>query len=146
MKSRLVWEKDGERTFVVVLDSGEEAAAVLKEFADTTGLDGASLTAIGGFERAVVGWFDFAEKRYRPNPVEEQCEVLSILGDVAEADDGKASVHMHAVLGLRDGSTRGGHLLSGIVHPTLEVTIVESPAHLRRKQQPGMGCALIDLS
>ena len=146
MKSRLVWEKDGERTFVVVLDSGEEAAAALKGFADEAGLNGASLTAIGGFERAVVGWFDFARKEYRPNAVDEQCEVLSVMGDVAEGDDGAASVHMHAVLGLSDGTTRGGHLLSGVVHPTLEVTIVESPAHLRRKKRPGLGCALIDLS
>jgi len=38
---------------------------------------------------------------------------------------------MHAVLGLSDGTTRGGHFLKGIVRPTLEVTIVE----------PRRGCA-----
>ena len=37
------------------------------------------------------------------------------------ADDGKPSLHLHAVLGLRDGTTRGGHFLKGIVRPTLEV-------------------------
>ena len=53
---------------------------------------------------------------------------------------------MHVVLGLSDGSTRGGHLLEGMVQPTLEVTLVEAPAHLRRKQRPELGLALIDLA
>jgi predicted DNA-binding protein with PD1-like motif len=51
----------------------------------------ASLTAIGAFSRATVGWFDFASKSYKEIPVDEQCEVLSTIGDVAIGDDGKAS-------------------------------------------------------
>jgi hypothetical protein len=65
------------------------------------------------------------------------------MGDIAVGDDGKASLHMHAVLGLSDGTTRGGHFLKGIVRPTLEVTIVETPAHLRRRKQAALGIALI---
>jgi predicted DNA-binding protein with PD1-like motif len=42
------------------------------------------------------------------------------MGDVAMGDDGKASLHLHAVLGLQDSSVRGGHFLSGLVQPTLE--------------------------
>jgi hypothetical protein len=68
------------------------------------------------------------------------------VGDIAAADDGKPSLHMHAVLGLADGTTRGGHFLKGIVRPTLEVTIVETPVRLRRRQRPELGLALIDLS
>jgi predicted DNA-binding protein with PD1-like motif len=71
--------------------------------------------------------------------------VLSAIGDIAIGDDGKPSLHVHAVLGLRDGSTRGGHLLEGIVRPTLEVTVVEAPGHLRRRKRPGLGIALINL-
>jgi uncharacterized protein len=48
------------------------------------------------------------------------------------------------VLGLSDGSVRGGHLLEGIVRPTLEVTIVETAAHLRRRKHPELGLALIE--
>lgn len=75
-----------------------------------------------------------------------QCEVLSAIGDIAAGDDGKPSVHLHVVLGLDDGTTRGGHLLDGTVQPTLEVTLVETPAHLRRRQRPELGIALIDLA
>ena len=65
------------------------------------------------------------------------------MGDIAKGDDGKASLHLHAVLGLKDGSVRGGHFLSGLVQPTLEVTITETVAHLRRKKRPDLGIALI---
>ncbi|TJV02682.1 MAG: DNA-binding protein [Mesorhizobium sp.] len=145
MKSRLVNEISGQRTFVVVLDPGEEAFTALTEFAADQKVDGASLTAIGAFETATVGWFDPDAKTYRKIPIDEQCEVLSAIGDVALGDDGKPSLHVHAVLGLSDGTTRGGHLLDGIVRPTLEVTLVEAPGHLRRSKRPGLGVALIDL-
>jgi hypothetical protein len=146
VKSKLVWENAGERTFIVVLDAGEEAFGAIGAFAASAGLTGASLTAIGAFERATVGWFDFAAKSYKPIEVAEQCEVLSCIGDIAAGDDGKPSVHVHAVLGLSDGTTRGGHLLMGVVHPTLEVTVVETPVHLHRRKRPGTGLALIELA
>lgn len=145
MKSRLVNEISGQRTFVVLLDPGEEAFTALTDFAADQKVDGASLTAIGAFETATVGWFDPDAKNYRKIPIDEQCEVLSAIGDVALGDDGKPSLHVHAVLGLSDGTTRGGHLLDGIVRPTLEVTLVEAPGHLRRSKRPGLGVALIDL-
>jgi predicted DNA-binding protein with PD1-like motif len=69
---------------------------------------------------------------------------LSAIGDVATGDDGKARLHVHVVLGLSDGSTRGGHLLKGTVHPTLEIVLTETPARLRRRKRPDLGIALID--
>ncbi|HEY4030655.1 MAG TPA: PPC domain-containing DNA-binding protein [Caulobacteraceae bacterium] len=143
MKSILAAEEGSERTFVLVLDDGEEAFAAITAFAAEQGLSAASLTAIGAFSRARVGWFDFATRRYDPITVDQQCEALSLIGDIATGDDGKPSLHMHAVLGLRDGAVRGGHFLEGHVHPTLEVTVVESAAHLRRRKRPDLGIALI---
>jgi predicted DNA-binding protein with PD1-like motif len=52
-------------TFVVVLDAGEEAFSTIGNFARQNGLSGASLSAIGGFARATVGWFDLVDKSYR---------------------------------------------------------------------------------
>ena len=145
MKSKLVTAREEAQVHVVVLDSGEEAFATLARFAGEAGISAASLTAIGAFERATVGWFDMASKSYRKIEVNEQCEVLSAIGDVAVGDDGKPSLHVHIVLGLADGSTRGGHLLAGTVRPTLEVVLTEVPAVLRRKKKPDLGIALIDI-
>jgi uncharacterized protein len=144
MKSRLAWQAAGERTYVLVLDAGEKAFSAITGFAGKNGLSGASLTAIGAFERATVGWFDRAARQYRRIPVDEQCEVLSLIGDVAEGQDGPI-LHVHVVLGLSDGTTRGGHLLEGLVFPTLEVVVTETPAELRKVMRPDLGIALIDL-
>ncbi|QOZ33904.1 PPC domain-containing DNA-binding protein [Bradyrhizobium sp. CCBAU 53421] len=144
MKSKLVSDAPNAQVHVVVLDSGEEAFAALTKFANDAKLTAASLTAIGAFERAMVGWFDFASKNYRKIEINEQCEVLCAVGDIAIGDDGKASLHTHIVLGLSDGSTRGGHLLAGVVRPTLEVVVTEAPASLRRRKRPEFGIALID--
>jgi predicted DNA-binding protein with PD1-like motif len=144
MKFKLA-TKDDRRTFVLILDQGEEAFGAITAFANENAVCAASVAAIGAFESAKVGWFDLAARRYDPISVEEQCEVLSLLGDIAQGDDGKASLHLHAVLGLRDGSVRGGHFLAGKVRPTLEVTIVEAAPNLRRKKRADLGIALIDI-
>jgi predicted DNA-binding protein with PD1-like motif len=146
MESQLVSGEAGGQIHVVILDSGEEAFAALTRFANEARITAASVTAIGAFERATVGWFDFASKTYRKIEVNEQCEVLSAIGDVAVGDDGKASLHVHIVLGLSDGSTRGGHLLAGTVRPTLEIVLTEAPAKLRRKKRADLGIALIDIA
>ena len=91
-----------------------------------------------------LGYFEVDQRRYRPIEVAEQVEVLSMIGDVAAGDDGPA-VHAHVVVGRHDATTRGGHLLRALVRPTLEVVLVEAPAHLRRRQVPEVGAALIDL-
>ncbi|MDA9488280.1 PPC domain-containing DNA-binding protein [Bradyrhizobium sp. CCBAU 11361] len=146
MKSANLSGEAGPETRVVILDSGEEAFTTLIKFANDAAITAASLTAIGAFERATVGWFDFEKKTYKKIEVAEQCEVLSAIGDIAVGDDGKASLHVHVVLGLADGTTRGGHLLEGKVRPTLEVVIADTPAHLRRKKEPDLGIALIDIA
>ena len=143
MKSKVVEDADVV-TYVVVCDPGDEAVSALAQFARSERLEAAQITAVGGFERATVGWFDPAAGDYRRIPVDEQCEVLSLIGDVAEGQDGP-SVHVHVVLGLSDGTTRGGHLLEGRVFPTLEVIIREAPAELRKVMNPDIGIALIDL-
>lgn len=144
MKCQLIEDDADAKTYVAVGDPGDEAVQELTRIIRERGITAAQVTAVGAFQRAVVGWFDREAKEYRRNPVEQQCEVLSLIGDVADSDKGPA-LHLHAVLGLPDGTTRGGHLLEGDVWPTLEVVIRESPATLRKTSHPEIGLALIDL-
>jgi len=136
-------------TYVVILDAGEEAFTALSDWAAKEQISAAQVTAVGAFERATVGWFDRAAKDYRHVRVRQQCEVLSLLGDIAREVNGSTAgppqPHLHAVLGLHDGTTRGGHLLEGHVWPTLEVIIREVPAELCKTYRPEVGLALIDL-
>jgi uncharacterized protein len=143
MKSKVVEDADVV-TYVVVCDPGDEAVSSLTRFARAEDLEAAQITAVGAFEHAVVGWFDRSTREYRRIPVDEQCELLSLIGDVAAGQDGPI-VHVHAVLGLSDGTTRGGHLLEGTVYPTLEAVVTETPARLRKVMSPDVGIPLINL-
>lgn len=144
MKHR-TFEEGELRTIVAVFDAGDEVLAGLKQLAADESLAAASLTAIGAVERATLGWYDLDAQEYRTIPVDEQAEVLSLVGDIVRGPDGGPAVHTHGVLGLRDGLTRGGHLLEAVVRPTLEVVLTESPARLQKTFQPEFGLALIDL-
>lgn len=154
MKSKLLNEHAGLRTFAVVFVSGDDAIEGLKRFAREHRIAGAQLTAIGAFSRAVVGYFDWTKKDYRRITLAEQVEVLTLAGNIGvppRADRGERSndepaLHAHAVLGRADGSACGGHLLEGTVRPTLEVIVIETPRHLQRRFDPETGLTLIDLS
>jgi predicted DNA-binding protein with PD1-like motif len=128
---------------MVVFESGDEIASGLGRFAEAQGLTAARINGVGGLARAKLGFFDWQSKSYRDIPVDEQVEVLSFDGDVALAHDGP-HIHVHTVLGRADGSTIGGHLLEGTVRPTLEVSVVASPARLRRVHDEESGLELID--
>ena len=89
---------------------------------------------------------ELGHQNLRAIRVDEQCEVISIVGDVAKDESGKPSMHLHGVLGLKGGRTVGGHAQKLHVRPTLEVVLTETSAHLRRKRRPDLGgIALIDL-
>lgn len=142
MRTRQLVSGD-RRVLVVVPDKGEEAVGACAAAAADHGITAAQVTAVGGFESAVLGYFDRVRREYERIPVNSQAEVLSLLGAIA-THDGRLEPHLHAVLGRRDGATIGGHLLSGMVWPTLELIITEVGPELGRRWDPESGLALID--
>lgn len=132
------------RSYILVVDPGEEAFDAITRFAFTENIDAASVTAIGALRSAVLAFYDLNTHRYNEIPVDRQTEVLSLIGDITLDDKGNPYPHLHAVLGLADGQTRGGHFMKGVVLPTLEVIIRETPATLRRTFRHDLGLALID--
>ncbi|MBW3540039.1 MAG: DNA-binding protein [Planctomycetes bacterium] len=142
MKSKQLTH-DEEATFALVFDAGEEVAGGLLAFAKEQRLTAAHFTALGAFERATLGWFNLDTKDYEEIQMNEQVEVLSLIGNVA-LHKNEPKVHAHVVVGKRDGTAHGGHLLKATVRPTLEVTLVETPAHLRRSVDAATGLPLID--
>lgn len=131
------------KTYVVILDTGEEIALSLKEFAVTAHLAGSSFKAIGALSHVELGWFNWATKKYETAvKLDEQVELLSLIGDIA-LKDGEPRVHAHLVVGRKDGTAHGGHLLNATVRPTCELVITESPKHLEKKIDPESGIALI---
>src|SRR5689334_2220393 len=115
-----------ERTIAVIFEPGEEVIELLTGFAREYNNRADRLTAIGAFSEAVLGYYDLERKDYLRIPVDQQVEVLSMIGDIA-VEDKRPRMHAQVVVGKRDGSAHGGHLLSGLVRPTLEVLLIESP-------------------
>jgi predicted DNA-binding protein with PD1-like motif len=144
MRSKLL-NADPPITYAVVLDTGDEVIGELSNFVRQQEVEAASLTAIGAFSRAVLGYFQWETKQYKKIQVNEQVEVLSLLGDVAVGDQGP-TLHLHAVLGKADGSVVGGHLIEAYVRPTLEVILIQPPSYLRKRKDAETGLALIDIA
>jgi uncharacterized protein len=145
MQHKRLHEKDGLRTYVVVLQTGEEVMASLRQFVTRERIFAAQVTAIGALSDVVLQYFDWDKKEYQGIPIREQVEVASMMGDVAQAPSGEPALHVHMVAGKRDGTAVAGHLARAHVRPTLEVIINESPAHLRKKKDPDSGLPLIRL-
>jgi predicted DNA-binding protein with PD1-like motif len=103
MQSKQVSNDKGQRVWVVVLAMGEEAKDQILAFAKQEKITAASFVALGAFERAVVGYFDWEKKKYMPIPINAQVEVITLVGDIAEDEKGAPSLHAHIVLGLSDG-------------------------------------------
>jgi predicted DNA-binding protein with PD1-like motif len=143
MRSKLLHESAGQRTYALVLETGDEAMGCLQDFANKERVSAAQITGIGAFSDATLNYFDWEQKKYLPIPVREQVEVASLIGDIALAPSGKPAIHVHVVLGRRDGTALAGHLAHGHVRPTLELILSEPPAYLQKAHDPQSGLALI---
>jgi predicted DNA-binding protein with PD1-like motif len=142
MRSKML--NDGpEQTYALIFDKGDEPVSLISAFAREHKIGAARLSAIGAFSELVLGYFDWEKKEYQRIPVREQVEVLSLLGDIALGEKGEPKLHAHIVVGKRDGTAHGGHLLEGRVRPTLEVLLIQSPAALQKVHDPETGLALI---
>jgi predicted DNA-binding protein with PD1-like motif len=144
MRHKLIGDDGQARRFVVVFDTDEEAVVLLRAWAQQHHVHFASLSGIGAFRSARLGYFDVEARDYVPIVLNEQVEVLSLQGTIAQAQD-QPIVHAHVVLGTRDGTAHGGHLLQAYVRPTLELIVVESVADMRRTVDRATGLPLLNL-
>jgi len=112
------------RTFEVTMRKGDEVASGLTEFAEKYHLTGAYLTGVGALNHVVLGWYDPEKRAYKKNVIDEECELVSLTGNVV-VENGKPFVHAHVVVAFKDGTTRGGHLLEARVAVELQVFAVD---------------------
>ena len=129
--------------YAVIFAKGDEAFSGLEEFAEKYQIQSAHFTAIGALNGATLAWFDPQRKMYRKIPIDGQVEVVSMIGDIA-LYQGKPTVHTHMVVGLPDGTTKGGHVLDAHVSPTLEVIVTIDPIAMHKRLDPATDLTLID--
>jgi uncharacterized protein len=135
---------DGDvKAYLLEFRTGQEVMQGLLAFARKQGLVVGHLTGIGAVSDAVVGYFDPRKKAYLRIHEQGQQEVLSLTGNLA-LYKGEPFFHVHTVLGLSDGSTRGGHLFEMTGRPTVELILTTYPKPVRRKIDPETGLPLLD--
>ena len=143
MKVKLISTGEGPKQYVVIFSAGDEAYSGLLDFAATYHVTSGHFTAIGALSSVVLGWLDPEKHLYRENPIHEQVEVATMTGDFA-LYQGKPALHSHIVVGRRDGTANGGHVIEAIVSPTLEVFVTVDPIPLQKKYDPSSHLTLID--
>ena len=143
MKFKLL-NSGNQKTFVIILQSGNEVMESIMLFAKQEKLHAAQFNAIGAFSKVTLGYFDFSIKDYKKIEVNEQVEVLNVAGDICLYKE-EYKIHAHVVVGKQDGTAHGGHLMKAIVHPTLEIILTESPAYLKREMDDESGIPLISI-
>ena len=136
---------NGEKTYVLTFAKGDEVMSGLTAFAAQQKVTAGYFTAIGALRRAKFGWFDLAHQAYRNIPVEEQVELISLIGNFGLIN-GHPQPHTHGAIALPDGQVRGGHLLEAVVFPTLEVFFTALPLTLIKKRDAQTALFLFDLA
>ena len=136
MQSRVVGGGDGKpRSWALIFGKDDEVMSGLADWAKREGVLGGHFEAIGAFSSALFGWFDKDMRAYRNVPIDEQVECVSLNGDLGQVD-GKPALHIHGCVATRDGTVKGGHLLSAVAWPTLEVFVTETAVPLPKQEDP----------
>jgi predicted DNA-binding protein with PD1-like motif len=107
--------------------SGDEILSGLTDLARSEGITSAQITGLGGLSKAVLAFGDpsIGAMVFKLIPIDEKSELVSLDGTIS-VSNGRPSVHLHAVVALSDGTTRGGHVLELYVSPVAEVSIITS--------------------
>ena len=145
LQTRLIAENpSGERTYAVIFAKGDEIMSGLTEFAVREKLVAGYFTAFGALESARFGWFDRAQNAYRNIPIDQQVEMISLIGDVGVVN-GVPQIHAHGAVGFPDGQVHGGHLLEAVVWPTVELFFTAYRTPLIKTHDAETNLSLFDL-
>lgn len=125
-------------TVAMRVDRGEEIISCVKSVCEQEHITLGSVTGIGAVDRAVVGLYRVAERKYYSNTFEGEMELTSLLGNVTEKD-GQVYLHFHAAFAKEDGQVVGGHLNEAVVSGTGEIFIQTIPAVIGRKIDSATG-------
>lgn len=122
-KMRVTETNGTVHVFDASFSPGDEIVSGLTDLAIEHHITSGYVTGLGGLSGALLAWGDPEINAFQKIPVDEKCELISLLGHIAMRD-GKPYVHLHAVVGFRDGTTKAGHVMEAHVAPIAEISVV----------------------
>ena len=144
MRDRMLSTTASGRSYALVFELDDDFLASFQRFCERENIYAAFFNGIGGYSRATLAYYDVEKKQYEPIEVDEQVEVVSLIGNITNFE-GKPRIHTHCIVSHRDGHTTAGHLQSAIVRPTMEIVLQDGNVPLQRSRRPAIGIPLIDL-
>jgi len=126
-----------KRTFVGKLPLGADLYESLTEIVQRENIRLGRIQAIGATTHAAIAYYDQNVKKYLPIEFGGGMEILSCNGNVS-VREGKPFVHVHILLGDREGHVFGGHVLPGTKLFACEIFIDEFEGHelVREHDEP----------
>lgn len=121
---------DIKRVILLRIDRGEEVISSIVNACEQEEIKAALINGIGLLSRAKLAVFVPEKQAYDSFEVDKPMELASLMGNVS-IKDGRPFVHLHVVLGDKEGSV-AGHLMEGYIGGTGEIAILELKGELRR--------------
>lgn len=140
----MVYSFDGFN-YLIRLDKGERLREALNTFVDETKTDGAWVNGLGGAFGMTLGYYDLDKKEYRWRTFEGLYEIASLTGNIAFDEHGESVFHLHGVFGDHEYKTLSGHVKDLIAAATVELFIHRAYKPTKRKTDPEVGLATLDL-
>lgn len=107
-----MWSYNTGKAFLDRLPHDADLLISIKESFKRSKVTMGFFVAIGAVKYSKVAFYGQDDHAYYEISVDEPAEILNCTGNVSELD-GEIFVHAHITLGLKDGTTRGGHLVEG---------------------------------
>ena len=132
------WTRSDE-DLLVSLDPGEEIHSTLQQLADDVGFNAAAITSgIGRTRNNIYGYMN-NDGIYIKRELENPSELVSLSGNIARTQDGKAFTHIHCCWSDDDNNVHAGHMFSSTIAVVAEI-------HLRIMSHATMTrCPLADV-
>ena len=116
------------RVIVARIPEGHMVHEALGELLRAQDIGFAVITGIGGLRKARIGYFKPGDAEYCVETVEARdgytLELAALSGNVFRHGD-NYNIHLHAVIGIRPGNVRAGHLVEAEAWPFVEVQLIE---------------------
>lgn len=130
--------------YILRLLKGEEIITALTQFVQQENVRGGGFTALGAMADITLGYFDTVRREYVRRHYPGDYEIGNLTGNIAWLDN-KPVIHAHCTISGPDLNAHTGHLFSGTVAVTCEITLVASDTPLLRQYDPDLGFNLLAL-
>jgi predicted DNA-binding protein with PD1-like motif len=140
----MTWARVGG-LYQLRLEPGEDVPSSVVTFVREQDIGSGQITGLGAADSVVLGYFDRKRRKYTKRRFPGECEIASIMGNIAWAGP-EPVCHIHAVVAAMGLAARAGHLFEARVTVTCEVSIVTGQGRLHRSEDPQTGLNLLDLA